>query len=124
MKKLLVISNHPPEKWEGEQREGWDKIEFISFPEISPVATREEVSEMARLFFLNVIKPRLDNDENLFICLQGEFTFFFEFCYYLSEYPSLRKRFVFPTTRRIVEEQRNPDGSLNKIYKFKFVKWR
>ncbi|MEM2264684.1 MAG: hypothetical protein QXX03_05780 [Nitrososphaerota archaeon] len=124
MKKLLVISNHPPEKWEDEQKKGWDEIEFIPFPEIDPNASRNEVSEMARLFFLNIVKPRLDNDENLFVCLQGEFTFFFEFCYYLSEYPLYTKKFIFPTTQRVVEEQRNPDGSISKVYKFKFVRWR
>ncbi|MEO0301782.1 MAG: hypothetical protein ABIM98_07415 [candidate division WOR-3 bacterium] len=123
MKKLLVISNHPPEKWEDEQKKGWDKIEFIPFPEVDPNATRESVSEMARLFFLQ-LKSRLDTDPNLFVCLQGEFTFFFEFCYYLSEYPSLRKRFVFPTTKRVVEEQKNSDGTVSKVYKFKFVRWR
>lgn len=124
MKKLLVISNHPPEKWEDEQKKEWDEIEFIPFPEVDPQASRDEVFEMARIFFLNVVKPYLDSDKDLFVCLQGEFTFFFEFCLCLSKYPAYAKKFVFPTTRRVVEEQRNSDGSISKVYKFKFVRWR
>lgn len=124
MKKLLVISNHPPENWEDKQKEGWDELNFIPFPEIDPLSPREAVAVEARLFFLNVVKPRLDYDKNLFICLQGEFTFFFEFCLFLSKYPEYINRFVFPTTRRVVEEQKNQDGSVSKVYKFKFVRWR
>lgn len=124
MKKLLVISNHPPEKWEDEQKKGWDEIEYIPFPEIDPNASRKDVSEMARLFLLQ-LKKLLDMEPNLYVCLQGEFTFFFEFAYYLfSDFPWYRERFVFPTTQRIVEEQKLPDGSVSKLYKFKFIKWR
>lgn len=123
IKKLLVISNHPPEKWEDEQKKGWDETEFIPFPEIDPNASRLDVAEQARNFFVDVIRPRLD-DENQFFCVQGEFTFFFELSQIVSLYPSYAKKFVFPTTRRVVEEQRNPDGSISKVYKFKFVRWR
>ena len=43
MKKLLVISNHPVEKWSDEQKEGWDVIEYIPFPNIPATMEKDSV---------------------------------------------------------------------------------
>lgn len=123
MKKLLVISNHNPNNWRAEQKNGWDKIEFVEFPNVSPTATVSEMIENE----VTAICKRIgefysscnDNIEG-YVCLQGEFTV----CFYVwqtlkNEIENDEIRFIFPTTERVVVEEGD-----KKISIFKFVRWR
>lgn len=116
MKKLLVISNHNPELWSNEQKKGWDKIEYVPFPNIDPKKSIEEIRNSDVPFVIGVIAGFLteNSGDDLFVNLQGEFSLCKEVFLALPKI-----NFIFPTTERIVEEK---DGK--KISIFKFVRWR
>lgn len=115
---LLVISNHPPDKWSEEQRSGWDRIDYIPFPDVPPTASFSEVVEIATPLAEQIGKW-ISTNEGGKVCLQGEFTL----CYIL--YRSIDEPiFTFPTTQRVVEEKVKEDGSVEKVATFKFVRWR
>ena len=122
MMKLLVIANHPPEKWSQEQREGWD-IEYVPFPNVPPSASIAEIMPL-RNEVVKVIKNWLEANPGGKICFQGEFSLF---CYVLeclfkTGIPA--DSFVFPTTERVVKEREKEDGTVEKTYQFRFVRWR
>jgi len=140
MKKLLVISNHPVEKWSDEQKEGWDIIEYIPFPNVSPQLGRQAAKDAA-ISLLDTIRARIENIEGVSLyrfreydgdynlamwwetvehvpsdwklSIQGEFSLCNELFQRVGEHC------VFPTTERVVEEK---DGV--KTSTFKFVRWR
>ena len=113
---LLVISNHPPEKWSDEQKKGWDMIDYIPFPNVPPAFSFGEVVKMS-IPILEKIGEWKKKHESGKISVQGEFT--------LTSIlmSAIRRRsgwvFTFPTTERVVEEE---DGK--KTSTFKFVRWR
>jgi len=128
---LIVVSNHPPEKWEDEQRKGWDKIIYLPFPNIPPSLDREKVEEMAFTFFVNDILDAIVAEKSRYkysFCIQGDYLF--SYCLYKNIEECLKKKkkcsplFVFPSTERKVEEKIKEDGSVEKISTFKFVRWR
>ena len=115
-KSLLVISNHNPDKWAEEQKAGWDTIDYIPFPNVSPGILFQEVTEMSVPILEKIGEWRNKHDGGK-ISIQGEFTL-------VSVLMSAIQRhdgwvFTFPTTERIVGEK---DG--RKISVFKFVRWR
>ena len=121
-KYLLVISNHNPKNWDEAQKVGWDKIDFIPFPNILPDKSRielmnDEVLQICRM--IGEFYSRCDEEgAEGFVNLQGDFTL----CYlvYISLYGE-NVNFVFPTTDRVVRE--NPETG-EKLSKFQFVMWR
>lgn len=121
MRNLLVVSNHPPEKWEEAQKVGWDRIDYIPFPNIDPRADRVEINEIAEKLIEKIKKWLFKNYNHGKLCLQGEFTL----CYIIfNKLHTWNDIFVFPTTERVVEEKLLPDGSIEKVSKFRFVRWR
>lgn len=122
--KLLYIGNHDPQKWHPSQREGWDEIQFIPFPEVDPTLSRAEVMEMAKELLAKIMNW-LESDENNYVCIQGEYTLFTLILAELIKHdPDIVKRIVFPTTQREVIEQVDANGATKKTAVFKFVKWR
>ncbi|GIW60574.1 MAG: hypothetical protein KatS3mg087_1640 [Patescibacteria group bacterium] len=135
MKKLLVISNHPPEKWAQEQKTGWDEIVYYQFPQVDPAVNCAPVIEDLAGVIEQVTGWRVvdtwANGERYapekvfvmhakspwFVCIQGDFSVTAgvaqKFCY-------APNRLVFPTTERVVEEKE--DGT--KVSVFQFVTWR
>jgi len=113
---LLVISNHDPKNWDREQKEGWDNIDYIPFPNINPEFSASEVWEIAKKL-VKEIKIWLNQNTGGKINLQGEFSLSFAVFVLMSNEAS--NVFTFPTTERVVEEK---DGK--KISVFKFVMWR
>ncbi|MEM4134328.1 MAG: hypothetical protein QXV73_03950 [Candidatus Micrarchaeia archaeon] len=118
MSNLLVISNHPPERWAEEQKEGWDRIDYIPFPQVPATASFEQVVEIATPL-ARAIGEWLSQNPDGKVCLQGEFTLCYILFRSIDDYI-----FVFPTTERVVEERQKADGSTEKIATFKFVRWR
>lgn len=125
-KTLLNITNHPSKGWSNEQREGWDRIIDIPFPSVSPHLNANDREYMGIVMGLleEIVKViRQHMEDELYICLQGEFSI----CYKVFE--SCRKAdypvaFAIPTTERVVEEIVLPDGTTKKNVTFRFVRWR
>ena len=139
MKKLLLISNHPPTNWSEEQKKEWDEIVYIPFPNVPPEMSREEVRLLADQICKEIEKitggyfsdthydgytfwcPVFYGAQNWRICIQGEYTLCAEI---FSRFGNCPDRLVFPTTERRVEEIRKEDGSVEKRSVFRFIKWR
>jgi hypothetical protein len=115
---LLVISNHPPEKWEDEQKKGWDKIDYIPFPNVPASWDMKQVIDLATSLCEKIGEWLNENPDGK-VCLQGDFSL----CWVI--YRSIDDLvFVFPTTERVVEERKTEDGRIEKLYHFRFVRWR
>ena len=115
-KDLLVVSNHPPEKWSDEQKKGWDTIDHIPFPNVPPTFSWEDVFTLS-IPILNKMQEWKTKHREGKISIQGEATLVSIVLDVMKNVD--RHCFVFPTTERVVEEK---DGK--KISTFKFVRWR
>lgn len=117
MNNLLVISNHFPEKWSDEQKREWDRIDYIPFPNVPPQADIVEVINIATDLCEKIGRWMKENPNGK-VCLQGEFSL----CYIV--FKSIDDHiFTFPTTERVVEERETENG-IEKLYHFRFVRWR
>ena len=121
-KNLLVVSNHNPENWPDQQIFGWDRIDYIAFPNIPATATFNDVADIVSPI-CEQIGEWVANNPFGKLCIQGEFT-----ATYIMQssiaYCNDSALFTFPTTERVVEEKVNADGSISKTANFKFVQWR
>ncbi len=127
---LINISNHPSLKWSEDQKRGYLWIEDVSFPEIPPEASLEEVERKA--FDYTKLIERKINDilynqgRPVAICLQGEYTF----CYILYEQlKDIAKGesnifLAVPTTASGNKGGGHPRRGVKKTSVFKFVRWR
>ena len=115
-KDLLVISNHPPDRWSEEQKVGWDTIDYIPFPNVPPTSSWEDVSTLS-IPILNKMQEWKTKHREGKISIQGEATLVSIVLDVMKNVD--RYCFVFPTTERVVEEK---DGK--KTSTFKFVRWR
>lgn len=133
MKLLLNISNHTSDKWSDKQKEGWDKIKDIPFPQIDPYKSIIHIHTLAEDYLkeiLDTIQFEIDSieDKDIFtecpietyIMLQGEYTF----CYLLRDMIKDNYIFVIPTTERKTVEKVKEDGIVEKTSVFEFVQWR
>ena len=117
---LLVISNHPPEKWADDQKAGWDVIDYIPFPDVPAAESLEEVIDLSQPI-ISQIRDWRERHPDGRVSIQGEFT--------LSAYLLLAVEklwgwcFSFPTTERQVVEEVKDRGTLRKTV-FRFVRWR
>lgn len=123
---LINISNHPSDKWEPEQKQGWDRIIDVPFPKIDPtwdVDTPDFLRELVNIEeqVINVLLEA-NHKAKVFVMLQGEFSF----CYMLFDRlrSGYKLSFAIPTTDRVVKEVKQPDGTVVKQAQFKFVRWR
>ena len=123
MKRLYNISNHPSVDWGEEQREGWDEIYDVPFPQVDPTLSWRQVEKIAdELLHNNDLDGCLANLEEgiwdrdeIFIMIQGEFTLSFILYQYLERIGHV----AIPTTQRV---ETIKDGVKTSI--FKFVRWR
>lgn len=118
LKSLLVISNHNPDKWSEEQRAGWDTIDYIPFPNLSPEMSIDDLDWTDKMFGLVTdIRRWMNRHIRAYINIQGEYAMTVMVTQIIhKEYGWV---FTYPTTDRMVEEK---DGV--KTSKFKFVRWR
>jgi hypothetical protein len=72
---LFNISNHPSLNWSAEQREGWNEIVDIPFPNVSPTADMDEVRGLA-ISIARKVKEicREKGIERPCVMVQGEFS--------------------------------------------------
>jgi hypothetical protein len=120
MKRLLVISNHAPDKWDNDQKKDWSEIQYFPFPNVDPHKGNREIitGEVATICAeIGRFYSACDEDGNEgYVTLQGEFTV----C--KGVFDALHDddvHFVFPTTERKVVEK---DGIKTSV--FEFVQWR
>lgn len=78
MKILINHSNHPSEKWNVRQKEGWDKIIDLLFPNIDPGIDTDEVGKIALENFkkireIAVQETTKNKDATIYVMLQGSF---------------------------------------------------
>jgi hypothetical protein len=100
MKILLVISSVHPKTWTEEQKEEFDRIEYVEFPKVNPKSdawdvAKNEVQTIQKWIeeFINKVR----GDKNTpYIYINGESLVCYEiFLAYKDEY--LRTNFVFPS---------------------------
>lgn len=121
---LINLSNHPSAKWNEYQRSAaikkYGQITDMSFPDIDPSLSIEEVSSLAASFF-NRINKIVDvcckTSQNHAVHIQGEFTFVFQLVALLKNSGILC---LASTSARTVTELDNGE----KIVKFQFVRFR
>jgi len=153
MKKILMnISNHPSSKWSTEQKEGWNEIIDIPFPEVAPewdIIDKEYLkvkNEILCRLEETIKKIKEENEElksagmeeemkQIFVFVAGEWTITYRIIEFINltneiEFKNSREDepvipivIVFPTSKRVVEEK-VPDGTVKKDVIFKFVRWR
>ncbi len=120
---MLVIFNHT--KLNADQIEALNKININKITYLpdelslkwSNIDPEKEIIDLSE--FKEFIINNTDVDE--IVLIQGDFGAAFQlvnFCLERDRIP------VYATTRRTAEEKMNPDGSVEKISKFKFVKFR
>ncbi len=125
MKKILVnLSNHASVNWGNEQKNGWDEIIDVPFPNIPADADEEQVWKLSRSV-LDEIDRIIKEKGKIYLMLQGEFSFCYAmFIRLLSLMDFEKVILVVPTTERIVKEEITPSGEVKKTSTFKFVRWR
>lgn len=112
---LLNLSNHPSSKWTTEQlavaEKMYGNIKDIAFPQIPPAATKKEVRQLAKDYFLK-IKENIPKA----VHVMGEMTFTYAL---VKKLKKANITCVASTTNRIVEEKDH-----KKIVQFQFVQFR
>lgn len=113
-KKMLVITNHPIDKWESAQKAGWE-LTYFPFPNVDPHLNSNDIKLHVDLVIHKILNF-VQKNTNAYVCLQGEFSV----CYRVFTNPKMQKvKFIFPTTERVVVEKGNEKYSV-----FRFVQWR
>lgn len=117
---LLNLSNHPFESWSEKQvlaaKSSYGEIINLPFPPVDPVATSEEVAQLA-LQYKDIIKNLCVGNASPTIHLMGEMTFSFLLASLLLKEGI---NVVCSTTKRIAQE----DGFGKKVSQFEFVQFR
>lgn len=118
---FINISNHPSTKWSKRQLDSarWngDEIIDIPFPNVSPTATTEDVTAIARIVLTAVLELAEDHKKPLTCLVQGESSLCFELSRMLL---ALGVDVVVATSERNVVE--GPNGT--KTVQFDFVQFR
>ncbi|RLD44197.1 MAG: CRISPR-associated protein [Bacteroidetes bacterium] len=78
---LINLSNHPSEKWQQSQKElakaKYGLVQDLSFPEVPPIASTEEVGKLAKELFkkiTNIFDQCANEHMPNAVHIQGEFT--------------------------------------------------
>ncbi len=120
MKTLINVSNHPSYKWSKEQKEGWEKIIDIPFPDVNPY--EDDINHIVRDLVLEYTKKTKELD-TFYLHLAGEYSVVYSVIKTLIKY-KIDTILCIPTSQRIVEEVVDENGEVKKVSNFKFVKWR
>lgn len=116
---FLNISNHPSSLWSEKQKkaaENFGPIIDISFPDVNPSASEEEINAMAEELFTKAMKF----SPSAVMC-QGEFTL--SYCLISMFLRHEIKCLAACTERRTVEVPQE-DGTIIKTSLYDFVKFR
>lgn len=127
---LFNISNHSSDKWSVAQKQNWDRVIDIPFPNIDPNWDTAEVIENAVSPIAGKLGELVTQEfgqtpAELNIMLQGEFSF----CHLFKEVMDKNLNgdkvvWWIPTTERKTVEKVKEDGTTEKISIFEFCRWR
>ena len=123
---LINLTNHPSASWSESQKKDWDEIIDISFPNIPAEYSEKQINDLVSEYNnkLEKIAGEIEQNSELNLLLQGEFSFCYTLFKTLREDSKREWNFYIPTTERKVVEKINPDGTTMKISEFQFVRWR
>jgi len=124
MKVLINCSNHPSSIWSNEQRQGWDEIIDVPFPNVPPELDTNDkpYQETIQTLWRNIVDIVKSKDEGtIYLHLAGEYSVCYEIFLKAKEWLI---PLAVPTTRRETAEVKNADGSVTKSSRFEFVRWR
>jgi len=118
---LINLSNHPFEKWDNAHQQAafraFGIVEDFPFPEVDPMATTEEIEELAKQYLAKCQeKLRTSDGKPDTIHISGEPCFLFQF---ITLAKALGIACVCSTTLRLVTNNGNTKTSV-----FQFVKFR
>ena len=116
---FINYTNHASAKWPTAQKEAahaWGEIEDLPFPDIGADWDEERVAKLAEESVARLIekKPRA-------VLCQGEFTYVYHLVNLLR---AAGVTALAATSRREVSEERAQDGSVRKISRFVFTRFR
>lgn len=116
---FINLSNHKSVTWSKEQKESaekWGEIIDYPFPNVWPDADEKDIAAMGE----KIVGELMEKDAKAVMC-QGEFTLSYTIIRKLKE----KGIPVFAaSSERVVEEQVLEDGTVEKISKFRFVRFR
>ena len=119
MATFINISNHPTSTWSAKQIESakalGEEVIDIPFPNVAPSATKEEVSNLAKVVCIEVCDQYVPKDTTIMV--QGEMTLVYALVNVLI---SKGYRCVASTTERVSYVDENG----NKVSKFEFNQFR
>ena len=128
MNKILInLSNHPYNGWSDSQKKEAAKYGTcvdMQFPNVSAMATAEEVDELAKEYLDKVITKVLHDFQEVTVHVMGEQTFCYKFIKLCEKQNELfsrsnvkaRIRCIASSTERDVEIL--PDGAKRSVFKF------
>ena len=121
---FINFSNHKSDEWSEKQlkaaKEYGDKVIDISFPEISPSATEEDVTLISEEYVDKILSKITDKSMDA-VMVQGEFTLSFMVTKKLLDKDI---RVVSACSERVSKECVDKDGKVRKEIIFDFVKFR
>lgn len=116
---LINLSNHPFTTWSNKQKNDaiaqYGEVIDYPFPHVSPDNDIDEIKELAKNIFQEIIN--LHEDKEITIHIMGEFSLVFQM---VSLFQTKGIPCILSTSNRIVEAQK--DGS-KKVF-FDFLKFR
>lgn len=122
---FINLSNHPSDRWGTEQYKEAHKYGYIvdiAFPQVAFDATSDDIDELVQEKHKEIFGFLMDheNEENV-LMVEGEFVFTFRM---VTRFKAEGMTVVAAVTQRISSEERQQDGSIRKISRFKFEGFR
>ncbi|MBP3339323.1 MAG: hypothetical protein J6L69_07960 [Lachnospiraceae bacterium] len=116
---FLNISNHNSVNWSKEQlvaANEFGEIVDYQFPSVKATASKNEIEEISNKIVCEVLelKPEV-------VMCQGEFTLTYAL---VDKLKNKNIKVVAACSKRCVEEQIMPDGTVKKSSRFKFIQFR
>lgn len=122
---FINMSNHPSKNWGVSQRksaEQYGRIMDIPFPRITTTASSEEIDELVKEK-TSAVQENIDGSKDSVnaVMVEGEFVFTYRMVCSLKKIGILALAAV---TQRVVMEEVQPDGTIEKLSKFQFEGFR
>ena len=116
---FVNLSNHPVSGWPKEQIDAareYGEIVDLPFPAISPFAGSEEIDGYVDEYY-----ERVTAFTEPTVMLMGEYVFTYRLARKLK---NAGLRVVASCTERYAEERKKPDGTIEKVSLYRFVRFR
>lgn len=122
---FVNLSNHPSEGWSTEQLKEAGKygsVVDIAFPQVDTKAGSEEINDLVVGKYNEISSALADKGDKInVVMVEGEFVFT---CRMVTLLKEKGIKTVAAVTARETSEEKQPDGSVKKISKFRFEGFR